>query len=83
MFFTVSNITLCHASNTNWVNETGYKINSDERKERCRRLTSDVVSRVTAVLNEYFRNAYVTNGHDNEKVSKGFEHFNAGGIDFQ
>jgi len=65
---TISNSTLCHASNTNWVKEAGYKVNSDERKERCRRLTSDVASHVTIVLNEYFGNTYVTNGHDNETV---------------
>lgn len=65
---TISNSTLCHASNTNWVKEAGYKVNSNERKERCRRLASDVVSRVTVVLNEYFGNTYVTDGHDNETV---------------
>jgi hypothetical protein len=48
--------------------EAGYKVNSDERKERCRRLTSDVASRVTIVLNEYFGNTFVTNGRDNEEV---------------
>jgi hypothetical protein len=63
---TISGSTLCHASNTNWVNETGYKVNSDERKERCRRLTSDVVLQLTRVLNEYFGNTYVTAGHANE-----------------
>jgi Putative redox-active protein (C_GCAxxG_C_C) len=65
---TISNSTLCHASNTIWVKEAGYKVNSNERKERCRRLASDVASRVTAVLNEYFSNTYVTKGHDNETV---------------
>lgn len=65
---TISQSTLCHASNTKWVKETGYKITSDERKERCRRLTSDVASHVATVLNEYFGNSYVTKGHDNETV---------------
>jgi hypothetical protein len=65
---TVSNSTLCHVSNTRWVKETGYKINSEERKERCRRLLSDVVYRVTTALNEYHGNNYVTNGNDNETV---------------
>lgn len=65
---TISNSTLCHASNTNWGKEAGYKTNSNERKERCRRLTGDVASRVTVVLNEYFGNTYVTDGHDNETV---------------
>jgi len=65
---TISNSTLCHASNSKWVKETGYKINGDERKERCRRLASDVASRVTAVLNEYFGNTYITQGPDNKTV---------------
>jgi len=65
---TMSNSTLCHASNTKWGKEAGYKINSDERKERCRRLTSDVASRVTVGLNEYFGNTFVTSGHENEST---------------
>jgi len=65
---TISNSTLCHSSNTNWGKEAGYKVNSDERKERCRRLASDVALRVTVVLNEYFGDIYVTDGHDNETV---------------
>ncbi len=64
----ISNSTLCHASNTNWGKETGYKVNSNERKERCRRLTSDVASRITLLLNEYFGNTYVTAGHENESI---------------
>ena len=63
---TISNSPLCHASNTNWVKETGYKISSDQRKERCRRLTSDVAYRSAIVLNEYFSNAYVTDSQGNE-----------------
>lgn len=65
---TVSNSPLCHASNTNWVIETGYRVNSDQRKERCRRLTSDVAARVTLALNEYFGNTYITAGHENENT---------------
>lgn len=65
---TVSNSTLCHVSNTKWATEAGYNVNGDERKERCRRLTSDVASRVTVVLNEYFGNTYLTSGHENETV---------------
>lgn len=62
----VSNSTLCHASTTNWGKQAGYKVNSDQRKERCRRLTGDVASRVAVALNEYFSNNYTTQGHDNE-----------------
>jgi hypothetical protein len=62
----VSNSPLCHASNTNWVKKTGFRVNSDERKERCRRLTGDVASRITLILNNYFGNTYITTGHENE-----------------
>ena len=64
----VSGSTLCHVSNTNWGKVSGFKVNSDQRKERCRRLTSDVVHYVTVALNEYFSNVYVTSGHGIETV---------------
>ncbi|MGM0532624.1 MAG: C-GCAxxG-C-C family (seleno)protein, partial [Bacteroidota bacterium] len=66
----IPNSTICHASNTSWVNASGYKMQSKERKERCRRLTSDVVAQLTVILNEYFSNSYVTDGHDDETVRK-------------
>ena len=66
----ISNSTLCHASNSNWVKASGFKITSDERKERCRRLTGDVAAQVTIVLNDCFNNNYITSGHDNETVRK-------------
>lgn len=66
----ISNSTLCHASNSNWVKTSGYKITSDERKERCRRLTGDVAAHITTVLNDCYNNTYVTDGHDNETVRK-------------
>ncbi len=65
----VSNSVLCHASNTNWCNATGFKVASAERKERCRRLTSDVVKKVTASLNDVTANVYVTGTHTNEAAS--------------
>lgn len=66
----ISHSPLCHASNSNWVKTSGYKITSDERKERCRRLTGDVAGHITTVLNETCNNTYVTIGHDNETVRK-------------
>jgi hypothetical protein len=66
----ISNSTLCHASNSNWVKASGYKITSDERLERCRRLTGDVAAHITTILNECSNNTYVTNGHANETVRK-------------
>lgn len=65
-----SNSTLCHVSTTNWGKAAGYNVTSEQRKERCRRLTGDVAAQITIVLNEYFNNTYITNGHDNETVRK-------------
>jgi hypothetical protein len=55
---------LCHASTTKWGKVSGYRIDSKERKERCRRLTADVAAQTVVILNQYFENSFVTNGHD-------------------
>ena len=57
---------LCHASNTNWCKDSGYKVTSKERKERCRRLTADVAQKVATALNEIHANTYIANAHTNE-----------------
>jgi hypothetical protein len=59
---------LCHASNTKWGESSGFRIDSHERKERCRRLTADVAAHTVDMLNRYFSNAYVMNTMDNESV---------------
>jgi hypothetical protein len=64
----VSDSVLCHASVTNWVKKSGYKADSDQRRERCRRLTSDVAFHTAVILNEYIANSYLTDGHDNENI---------------
>ncbi|MEL7586442.1 MAG: C-GCAxxG-C-C family protein [Prolixibacteraceae bacterium] len=65
----VSNSVLCHASNTTWCKESGFKVSSNERKERCRRLTADVAQKVTTVLNEIYTHTYMTGVHSNETVN--------------
>lgn len=65
----ISNSVLCHASNTTWCKETGFAVNSNERKERCRRLTGDVAKKVTSALNELVLNNYMTNTNSNESVN--------------
>lgn len=60
------NSVLCHASNTNWCKDSGFKLNSNERKERCRRLTADVAQKVVVALNEIHTNEYITNVHTDE-----------------
>jgi len=62
----VPNSVLCHASNTNWCKDSGFKVSSNERKERCRRLTADVAKKVTIALNEIHTNEYITNVHTDE-----------------
>jgi hypothetical protein len=57
---------LCHASNTNWCNDSGFKVSSKERKERCRRLTADVAQKVTSSLNAIYSNTYISNVHTDE-----------------
>jgi len=65
----ISQSILCHASNTNWCKTAGFKANSNERKERCRRMTSDVVKKVTTSLNEVFTDKYTTNVFNDETVN--------------
>ena len=63
-----SNSVLCHASTTRWVKTSGYKIDSKERKERCRRLTADVAARTVEILNAAFENGHTTGYHNEETV---------------
>ena len=65
----ISNSVLCHASNTNWSKASGYTVSSNERKERCRRLTADVAQKVAASLNEIFTNVYVPNSVSNDEAT--------------
>jgi len=59
---------LCHASNTKWGDATGLRIDSKERKERCRRLTADMAAKTVSILNAYHEDSFVANAHDNETV---------------
>jgi len=60
---------LCHASNTNWCKTSGFKVNSNERKERCKRMTGDVVKKVTLSLNEIHSGKYITSVYNDETVN--------------
>jgi hypothetical protein len=64
----VAESVLCHASTTRWGKNAGFRIDSKERKERCRRLTADMAAQTVVVLNSYFANAFMANMHDNETV---------------
>jgi hypothetical protein len=65
----VSYSVLCHASNTNWCKTAGFNVNSKERKERCRRMTSDVVYKVTTSLNNIYNNTYIADTVTNEDAN--------------
>ena len=60
---------LCHSSTTRWGKAADLRIDSKERKERCRRLTADVASQTVITLNHYYNNAFITSPHNNETVS--------------
>ena len=64
----VARSALCHASTTRWGKATGFRIDSNERKERCRRLTADIAAQTVTILNDYHQNAFVANAQDNETV---------------
>ncbi len=66
----IAHSTLCHASTTNWGKASGFTIASDERKERCRRLSGEVAAKVTTSLNNYFNNEYVTVYQNNENAGE-------------
>jgi hypothetical protein len=61
----ISGSILCHASTTKWGESAGFRIDSQERKERCRRLSADVAAHTVDILNRYFSNAFVKNTSDN------------------
>ncbi len=49
----VSHSTLCHVSVTNWCKKSGLGSGSDERSERCGRLTGDVAAQAVLLLNQF------------------------------
>ena len=64
----VAKSVLCHASTTRWGEVAGLRIDSKERKERCRRLTADIAAQTATILNRYNENTFFTNAYDNETV---------------
>jgi len=64
----ISNSVLCHASNSIWSEASGYEIKTKQRKERCRRLTADVVTQTVTILNQFFSNNFMTSANANETV---------------
>ena len=48
----ISGSPLCHISVTKWCEASGFGSGSDERKERCGRLTAEVAGRAVEILNQ-------------------------------
>ena len=48
---TVSGGPLCHTSISKWANAAGVKISTDEKKDRCAKLSGDVAAKVATMLN--------------------------------
>ncbi|MCT4591372.1 MAG: C-GCAxxG-C-C family protein [Carboxylicivirga sp.] len=59
---------LCHVSTSKWIAISGKRIESKERKERCRRLSSDVANKTVELLNKYVNDEYVA--HDRINTSR-------------
>lgn len=56
---TTSNSPLCHVSNATWIAASGIPLGDDRRKERCARLTADVVAKTISMLNDYKAGTFV------------------------
>lgn len=54
----VSKSPLCHASVSKWVKTANSKVNSDERKDRCAKLTGDAAAKVAEMLNQALDSQY-------------------------
>lgn len=62
----ISESVLCHVSNTKWGKVAGQRVHGPEQKERCRRLVADVAAQTVLLLNMYFADDFLINGHANE-----------------
>lgn len=45
---------LCHVSISTWCKVSGYKVSSEQRGERCRRMTADIAKNAVELLNRSF-----------------------------
>lgn len=64
----ISHSTLCHASTTTWSHISGKRVQSEERSERCRRLTGDVATQLVTMMNQMSDHNYITAGLDNKET---------------
>lgn len=64
----VTGTVLCSASNAKWAYESGFKIKSKERSERCARLTADVAHKAIEILNAKIAGTFVSTVTGKEAV---------------
>lgn len=69
MTTSVSNSVLCHISTAKWVKRSGHKIDSEERSERCHRITADVAQKTVSLLNHYFDGRYEASPKINKETA--------------
>ncbi|MGI6417688.1 MAG: C-GCAxxG-C-C family (seleno)protein [Thermoguttaceae bacterium] len=69
---TTSRSVLCHVSVGTWCHQSGCKVDSKEKTERCRRLTVDVARKTVDLLNAYclLGQAYSESGSESNAVSE-------------
>ncbi|MFH2114917.1 MAG: C-GCAxxG-C-C family protein [Spirochaetota bacterium] len=70
---TVSESPLCHASNAIWIAASGIPLPDERRKERCARLTADVVAKTVSMLNDYKAGKFVATFHLDEETESCLE----------
>ena len=66
---TVSDSPLCHVSVNTWCRTTGFASGSQQRAERCARLTGDVAARAAELLNAHHRGELVTGEFEQSECS--------------
>lgn len=67
----VSNSHLCHVSVTTWCTQEGVTPFSEQKRERCARLTTDVAGRAAQMLNEYLAGGTFAGSETIDAVSSG------------
>ena len=60
---------LCHVSVTHWCGIAELPVGSNERKERCARLTGDVAAKAVELLNAHFNGSFVAEYHTPDDVT--------------
>ena len=66
---TVSGSPLCHVSVNTWCRATGFASGSNQRAERCARLTGDVAAQAAQLLNAHFAGTLVTGEFEKSECS--------------